>query len=119
MNRTAKRQLEREQSRNVREPLITIRRSAMMEIINKEIEKASIEVQHSAIRTAIKALTSAFVLTLHDKDGWGKKRIERLLDNVNELLLYIQIGEVTIDDIKQVCEDEIRLDRKYLNGMEG
>ena len=116
MNRAMKRQAERENLRIQKEPLITIKRSEMMKIINKEIKIASEIVQNDAMRNAVRDLTSAFVLSLHYL-GWSRNMVDRLLKSCNKAFDKINKGEYTIDDIKHTCE-HYDLDFEMIYGKE-
>lgn len=65
------------------------------------------------LKRAVHDLTAAFILSLADEFGFGKKRIERLLYRVNRQFECINEGYVTINDIKKMCQ-EIGLDYEVI-----
>lgn len=71
------------------------------EIFNSEIEIIKKEI----LLKAVHDLTAAFIISLHDEMGFGKKRIEQVLARTNEQFDSIMKDFITIDDIKQWCSD--------------
>ena len=55
---------------------------------------------------AVKGMIASFAICLHDKWGWGKVRLKRLLDQVNETFDCIDEDYVTIEDIKKAIFEE-------------
>ena len=69
----------------------------------KMIEEASAK---DVINYATDAMIASFAICLHDKWGWGKVRLKRLLDQVNETFDCIDKNYVTIEDIKKTIFEE-------------
>ncbi len=69
----------------------------------KMIEEASAK---DVINYATDAMIASFAICLHDKWGWGKVRLKRLLDQVNETFDCIDKNYVTIEDLKKVILEE-------------
>ena len=44
---------------------------------------------------------------MRDKEGWGRKRLQRLWRNVEYLSDSIAAGKVSISDLRQALRDEI------------
>lgn len=59
---------------------------------------------------AVKGMIASFVITLHDKWGWGHVRIKRLLEQVNEVFNCVSEDYVTIEDLQKVILDEIGIE---------
>ena len=59
---------------------------------------------------AVKGMIASFVITLHDKWGWGHVRIKRLLEQVNEVFNCVGEDYVTIEDLQKVILDEIGIE---------
>lgn len=55
---------------------------------------------------AVSGMIASFVITLHDKWGWGHVRIKRLLEQVNDVFDSIDKDYVTIEDIKKAIFEE-------------
>lgn len=65
-----------------------------------------------AINYATNAMIASLVICLHDKWGWGKVRLKRLLDQVNETFDSIDKNYVSIEDLKKVILEETGIDVK-------
>lgn len=66
--------------------------------INKEVNKAKDE--------AILYAMSIFFFVMWDKEGWGKKRLRRVWDEVSFLSDAIAEGYVSLDDLEKTLEKE-------------
>lgn len=99
MNRQQRRKLERQKS------LPTVPSDRLETIINNKIEKDLEAIKQEALKQAVHDLTAAFIITLKDEYGFGKKRMVTLLTRVNRQFECINDGEVTIEDIKEVCRE--------------
>lgn len=70
-----------------------------------DVEKAKREAQSQAINYA----WAIFFTVLRDKEGWGKTRLRRLWDEVNELSDSIAQGYVNIKDLMRTLETEANI----------
>ena len=61
---------------------------------------------------AVSGMIASFVITLHDKWGWGHVRIKRLLEQVDDVFDSIDKNYVTIEDLRKVILDEIGIELK-------
>lgn len=61
---------------------------------------------------AVSGMIASFVITLHDKWGWGHVRIKRLLEQVDDVFDSIDKDYVTIEDLRKVILDEIGIELK-------
>ena len=61
---------------------------------------------------AVKGMVASFVITLHDKWGWGHVRIKRLLEQVDDVFDSIHKNYVSIGDLQKTILDEIGIDIK-------
>ena len=66
--------------------------------IDKEVNKAKDE--------AILYAMSVFFFVMWDKEGWGKKRLRRVWDEVSFLSDTIAEGYVSLDDLEKTLEKE-------------
>lgn len=56
---------------------------------------------------ALEFLTTSFLWILHDKHGWGKVRLERITEQVNDFFGdYLDRNQLTIVDIANQLEEE-------------
>lgn len=58
------------------------------------------------ITSAHKLATLLYLTVLHDKHGFGTKRLERVLDQVNDLLDSFNKGYISIDDLNNTLYEE-------------
>lgn len=80
--------------------------------INKEVLRLRIEMQEQMkvnISKAVNDYTAALLACLHDKLGFGSKRAQRFASDVNELFDNIRLGLVSIEDIKEMIEEEMNI----------
>lgn len=61
---------------------------------------------------AVSGMIASFVITLHDKWGWGHVRIKRLLEQVDDVFDSIDKDYVTIEDLRKVILEEIEIELK-------
>lgn len=57
-----------------------------------------------------KIMLTISMYTLHDRYGFGNKRLERYMDHVNETLDFINDGYITMNDICEVLRDECEIE---------
>ena len=67
-----------------------------------DILKAKKEAQNTAINYA----WAIFFTVMVDKEGYGKKRLNRIWEEVNDLSDSVAQGYVSINDLLQVLEEE-------------
>lgn len=58
------------------------------------------------IVSAHKLSALLYLTVLHDKYGFGTKRLEKCLDQVNELLDSFNKGYISIDDLNNTLHEE-------------
>ena len=59
------------------------------------------------IESSYKANMILALTVLHDKFGFGKKRIDRFLDEYKELLDSYERGYISADDLNMVLHEEV------------
>lgn len=65
-----------------------------------------------AIKFTVEKVCSCFALALRDVCGFGQKRICRVLECVNDYMSKVDSGEMRIDEIVQMLEEETGLSIK-------
>ena len=70
-----------------------------------DVEKAKREAQNTAISYA----WAIFFTVMRDKERYGKKRLRRVWDAVNELSDSIAKGYVNIKDLMRVLDEEANI----------
>ena len=108
-------QLSRQQRRDIerlqkKKPIYNMTRTQVIETtkttIAQEIEKAKKEL--SVYYTGV--IASAFFINLHDKYGFGEKRLKTLLMAVGNTMDSVTAGTVSLEDLVQACKDEFDID---------
>jgi predicted nucleic acid-binding protein len=59
------------------------------------------------INKVTQQVVASFVVTLHDKFGFGKKRLQKLLREVDNQFQCVSFGQVSLDDLIKICKEEI------------
>ena len=71
---------------------------------------SDVQIKANAIKQAVDvALELTFclpVMWLHDKKGWGKKRLTELINGVLELYDSFDHGYITLDDLRETLKTE-------------
>ena len=78
----------------------TLTKEKMTEIAMKEVQEEQNRIRSLAFRD----LVASFIITMHDKLGFGKKRIESFMEQVNTHFEAIGDNMVNVDDIIKECE---------------
>lgn len=73
-----------------------------------DVNKAKKEAREVAIHTAY----AIFFTVLHDKEGWGVKRMARLWEHINDLSESVVQGYVTIQDLEKTLYEEVGIELK-------
>ena len=108
--RTIKRQQAREEAKNKK--VYTMTRQDVdnaIKIASKKIEKENQEYISELANT----VAVAYIMTLHDKFGFGQKRLERVHVNTFKIFNDISSGYITSADIKEWF-DEKGIDYKLM-----
>ena len=77
----------------------------MSTIIAKEVERRTAENRALFGGIAIKLITSASMVVLHDDFGFGAKRLQRFQERVEEQCECISGGYCSIEDLNQLAEE--------------
>ncbi len=91
---------------------------------NKVIQIRESEFRRELEKWTSKATTLAmtcFLMTMHDKEGWGVVRLSRLWGEVEKLMGEVYEGRVDVYDLKKTLEEElgIYISRGEGNGQRG
>lgn len=97
MGRRERRYAERQQRIEERKGKMLLSKDEVQEIAN-DVRKVNVE-----------DLMTCFALAEHRLYGFGKKRILRTLQYVDELMEPIISGECTMDDYKKMVEEEVNV----------
>lgn len=78
-------------------PHITLRRS--------DVERIKREVTTDAVKSAF----AIFLMVMHDKWGFGKKRLNRLFGHICNLSDQVGEGYVSTAELKKILKDEMNI----------
>lgn len=67
-----------------------------------DVRRETAKAKDDAIRYAM----VVFMSVMYDKEGYGKKRMRRVWNEVNDLSDSIAEGYVNLDDLEKMLEDE-------------
>lgn len=95
MNRANRRRIQRQENKD---PVLNVKESK----IRQELEKLS----SSTVREAAKMASALFALVLNSEYGFGKKRIDKVLERVNYQMECVLSGHLSGKDIYGWCEEK-------------
>lgn len=98
MNRAERRKAERNNKRDIRKNEVRLTEEELNEIKERVSDAASI--------TSVDILMTCFALAEHRMHGFGKKRIKRTIDYIDDLVEGIVNGDSTIDEYKKELKEE-------------
>ncbi|MBO5100591.1 MAG: hypothetical protein J6B63_04705 [Treponema sp.] len=101
MNRAERRRITKENQKN---PTLNIKVSD----INKNKETAT----KDAVNEAVSLMLSIPVMVLHDKYGFGKKRLQKFTDQCLELFDSFNKGYVSFEDLINTLKEETGVEVK-------
>lgn len=96
MNRAERRRLKRNQES----------RNATYTLRNEDVTRIKQDAAQEAIDKAFVLMLGLPMIVLHDKYGWGKKRLSDFMDYVLELYDSFEKDYVTLDDLWDTIEKE-------------
>lgn len=78
---------------------------SMTNVITKEVTRRTAEDRALFGGIAIKLITSASMVVLHDEFGFGPKRLQKFQSLVEEQCECISGGYCSIEDLKQLADE--------------
>lgn len=91
------------------EKYMVVERNKVNEVVSKETQNNLDRVKHEVTREIVGTLFGVVAITMHDKQGWGKKRIHKLLEQLESQIVCVGDGLLSFADIKSMV-DEIGID---------
>ena len=85
----------------------TRRRLERNGVVVKELESIIEERTRDAIDYTVRQYSAVLALCLRDKLGFGKKRAQRFLKDVDTMFSDILAGYLTLDDVIETVEKEL------------
>ncbi len=100
--RAERRRLEREQAKSNKIYNLTLEQlNGYMQRAREEARKEFIEQERNAIDNIV---FNSFVIALNKIEGFGKVRINRVLEEAREQVECLKLGYLSMDDMKQLSE---------------
>lgn len=97
--RAERKRLEREQQKL----------DAKYTLTRRQIENMKLEMRKEIIQDEVKIIEkimyAAFIIALHDKEGFGKVRIDRTLHHAMEQLECVKAGYLTKEELAALAEE--------------
>lgn len=117
--RAERRRLEREQQKNkavytVTREQLEARDKMIEEEISKHYEKQVNEIKTTMLSTAISCIESTICIVLSDELGFGKTRIQRIVNRLEDQLDCIISGNVTLEDLEKEKERLLKENKHYV-----
>jgi polysaccharide deacetylase 2 family uncharacterized protein YibQ len=105
MNRAARRRQQRQNSQATKTYFMS--ENQVTELTQKIMEEALAKTRMEAMKYSADCIISAFTIALHDMEGFGVKRLKRVLEKVNTTFECINYegSELTLDDLKAMCKE--------------
>lgn len=102
MNRAERRRLQREQQKA---PTYNINQKQLSNLVHDKVEDRLEEIRSEAINKTVQAYTVAWVISLHDEFNFGNKRLQRVLDKVQNQFECVTAETVTVEDLANWCKE--------------
>lgn len=102
MNRAERRRLQKEQQKA---PTYNINQKQLSDLVRNEVESRLEEIRNEAISKTVQAYTAAWVISLHDEFNFGHKRLQRILNKVENQFECVTAETVTVEDLVDWCKE--------------
>ena len=93
-----------------RKHLNKITGSMSREAAQKALMEATTKAYKEAVGDTAQRQVLVMCVALRDKFGWGQGRINRLLDEMEELSDSVNKKRVSVRDLHQIVEEELKID---------
>ena len=71
-----------------------------------DVQQIKANANKQAVDVALELMFCLPVMWLHDKKGWGEKRLTELVNGVLELYDSFERGYITLDDLRETLKTE-------------
>lgn len=83
----------------------TLKPSQQSAVVKMLAVEESNRIRDKVIQTSISTVTSAFLVVLHDKHGFSKRKLNNLMKQVTVKMQDVKDKFTTIDDYIQWCKE--------------
>lgn len=86
---------------------VNVKPEPVINIKAADIQNIKKQATNKAVDTAFTAMLAIPMLVMRDKYGFGKKRLEKFMDEVFEVYNSFNNDYLTLDDMRQALKDEV------------
>lgn len=98
--RAERRRLEKEQAKN--KVSYTLTRESLLATQQEAYNRGRQAAIEEDLKLVEETMFNCFVIALHDKEGFGEKRINRVLESVKNHVESLELGLISHDDLKNI-----------------
>lgn len=102
MNRAERRRLQKEAAKA---PTYNVNQKQLSNLIRDGVNDRLEEIRNETISKTVQAYTAAWVISLHDEFNFGHKRLQRVLDKVQNQFECVTAETVTVEDLVNWCKE--------------
>lgn len=102
MNRAERRRLQKEAAKA---PTYNVNQKQLSDLVHNKVEDRLEEIRSEAISKAVQAYTAAWIISLYDEFNFGHKRLQRVLNKVENQFECVTAGAITIEDLVNWCKE--------------
>ena len=85
------------------------RKQSRIGITAKELKQLDISIKQKSIKFTVEMYSVAVAMVLRDKYGFGEVRMKRIMKEITEQFEMITEGYVSLDDMKKVLLEEVKI----------
>ena len=78
-------------------------------MITKELKQLDISIKQESIKFTVEMYSVAVAMVLRDKYRFGEVRMKRIMKEITEQFEMITEGYVSLDDMKKVLLEEVKI----------
>lgn len=101
MNRRERRNLGKKQ----KQPTYNMTQWQVQDIAMKTIQDEITKAKKEVLEYTTKTLMAAFCFTLHELEGYGLKRLKRVMEAVDDTFKAVYKDEFKIEELHRKCEE--------------
>lgn len=102
LNRAERRRLKKEAAKA---PTYNVNQKQLSNLIHDGVNDRLKEIRNETINKTIQAYTAAWVISLHDEFNFGHKRLQRVLNKVENQFECVTAETITIEDLVNWCKE--------------
>lgn len=99
--------MNRKQRRNMIKQGINVKSEPVINIKVADVQNIKKQATNEAVDTAFTAMLAIPMLVMRDRYGFGRKRLEKFMDEVFEVYDSFNNDYLTLDDMHKALKDEV------------